>query len=218
MRLSPDQQRLDIILSLILSLLLFLSFLYRSSPVDFMNPGFPILRGADLRISENFLPLDSLSPKRLTNVYDSSKVRYEIDFHLIPELPVGSGYSTTPAYHGFQTLTRHTNKNEANAALKSAYQEYLEYEGGFPIPISDVPLKNFVSQADTYLLWCAQYSHEPIFDAEKVETCYYWAVYDSYFSEFRLFVEGEKLYPLDLFTEIITRAENKIRSKVNTQR
>src|SRR5688572_3820852 len=189
---------LDIFVSVFLLLLLIFSFIFRSSPIDFMNPGFPILRGGDVRLSEKFLLLSQADPLRLTEVHDFGKVTYETTFQVENKSLV---FPNGSPYHGTQTLTRFSNVNDVEKALHQSYQEYSDYEGDFPIPITNIPLKDFVSKADYYLLWCGQYSKEPIFDAGKINTCYYWAVYGLYLSQFRLFVSRGGDYPLDLFIE-----------------
>jgi hypothetical protein len=220
MKLGSNQKRLDIIISGILLLFLLLASLYRFSPIDFMNPGFPILRGDDLKFSDRFLLPGYPKPKRSTDVYDFSKVTYEIVFRLEDTsqvFPDNEGEMETTGFSVFQFVSRFSNPNEAERALQQLYEEYVKSEGDLPIRITDIPIAGFSSKADKYLLWC-EGSRELTFSAEEVHSCYYWAVYDPYLSRTSVSmwpIRGwGRQFSLDLFIKIITAAETKIISKI----
>jgi hypothetical protein len=219
MNITPSQKQLDIIISTILMLILLLSFSFRASPISFINPGFPILRADDLSFSDKFFLDGRPKPKRITNLYDFNEVTYELVFHLQDTsqvFPDSDGEMRTTGFSIFQFVTRFSNLMEAEKALQQLHKEYIENEGDFPLLITDIPLARFSSMADKYLLWCEQYSHEFVFNAEEVQSCYYWAVYGRYLSRVRLsmwpIVGGGRRYSLELFNELITLAEGKMLS------
>jgi hypothetical protein len=226
MKQSIQQKRLDMILSAILILFLLLAFLYRSSPIDFLNPGFPILKPGDLELAEKFqIPEGHPQPKRITNIHDGSEITYELVFHVEDTsqvFPDGDGGMTTTGFSVFLFVTRFPNSNEAEKALQELYIKYEEMEGDFPLRITNIPLESFTSKADDHLLWCNQYSRELMFNAEEVHACYYWAVYDRYLSRTRLsmwpIVGAGRQFSLELFSELINHAENEFLSKAGRQK
>lgn len=221
-KLNFHQKRLDMITTAILLLLLFLSVLFRASPVDFMNPGFPILDKSDLRTSDMFILVDPPFPRRTTPINDGSKTRYEIFFQIEDSsqiFPDSDGNMRQVNFTGDQYLTRFSNAEDSTQALEQAYKKYVEDEGDFPVLRTDIPVTKFSSKADHSLLWCNQYSDEPGFDTKEVQSCYYWSVYGPFFSEIRIsmwpIVGGGRQYSVELFQKVITDAENKILLKIN---
>ena len=216
-RSTHPQRHLDITISIILTLLLILSILFRISPIDFMNFGFPILRQGDLKFTEKFILFDPPIPKRTTGVYNTNKIRYEIFFQVQDSsqvFPDSNGTMRPVGFTGHQYLSRFSNTMAAVMSLEQSYKEYVEDEGDFPVLRTDVPLKKFNSKADNYLLWCNQYSRDIDFNVEEVHSCYFWSVYDNNFSQIRIsmwpIAGGGRQYSIDLFEEIIIRAENKL--------
>lgn len=146
MKSTLEQKRLDIMITAILLLLLLLAGIFRASPLDFMNPGFPILRTDELGFSEDFLLVGEPEIERATSVYDFSEVRYYLVFRMnqnVVQRPGNFKY-----LHGVQFLTRFSSPDEAAQALQNSYKKYLDHEENFLIQITDVPLDGFVIQVN----------------------------------------------------------------------
>jgi hypothetical protein len=205
----------------LLAIFLFLSLAFRASSISFMNPGFPILSPSDW----NPMPFIALHwnnfPQRITSKEKFNEVAYYSTFQLgdnsqmFPN-PFEPTRIEPTSFSGHQMVIRYSTSNHALSAMQNNYEEYRATLKPHQILITEIPGLYFSSRADKYYIWCEQVTPERsvIFNAEKVDGCYYRAVYGRYYSELRFsmwpFRDFGRQFSVELFNDVLNRADNKL--------
>ena len=212
---------LDVIGIGLLAFLLYLSLAFRAAPDSFMDPGFPILSNDDwtpaLSITLNWheYPQRMVSKDPFAEVAYYSMFSLDDDSRMFPNPYVPTRIEPT-TFSVIQTVTRYSDADQALMALEMNYEEYRSTLKPYHSLYTDIPGLDFSGKADQYYIWCDQIAprESEAFDAEKVETCYYRAVYGRHYSEIRFFMwpfrgDGRK-FSVELFNDVVRRADWKL--------
>lgn len=214
-----NSKLVDIVGIIFLALFLFLSLMFRASPIAFMNPGFPILSNSDWTPASPITLSWNDYPQRFVSEDNFSEVAYISTIQLQDQTQMFTDpYAPTETYpigfSVFQSVKRYSDNGHAMAAMQNDYEKYLASLKPYQKLIKNIPGLNFSSGADKFYIWCDQISsdHKTTFDAVDVDTCYYWAVYGRYSSEIRsyLWPIGGYRFSVDLFNDVLHRADNKL--------
>ena len=211
-----SSMRMDVIGIAVLSAFLFIGLFFRASPISIMNPGFPILSESDWKP----MPLVALdfnkNPQRFISENNFGAVGYSSLFRI-------SGYSRmlpNPSYSAqmepvefliYHIVVRYDEAGYSIPKLQDDYKKHIDELTRQDYLITEIPGLDFVSRADAYYIWCEQIpgDSEGVFHPERVESCYYWAVYGRYYSLLR-FSQGIEIVSVDLFNDILKRTDEKL--------
>ncbi len=198
-----------------LAVLGLLGLLFRSSPISFLAPGFPLLRPADWP-PEASVTNHVWEPIRRSNIYDSSRVAYYVDYRLSVEAPRPAdsipASELRPSYYLFkQWVTWYADPANAVAELQRTHTEYVASLDPIILRITDIPDLNFASRADQHYLECKQANRfGTAFAPQHTIGCVYWAVYDHYYTQVKLSGYEEMTMSTALLSKLVNRADLKL--------